>query len=67
MNIAIYCGSSLGNNKIYEEQTKVLAQKLAEKNLNIVYGGSLQEVPYSLLTLKSWIAWWVNAKAVLQG
>jgi hypothetical protein len=24
MNIAIYCGSSLGNNKIYEEQTKVL-------------------------------------------
>lgn len=42
MNIAIYCGSSLGNNKIYEEQTKVLAQKLAEKNLNIVYGGSLQ-------------------------
>ncbi|BAK73808.1 MAG: TIGR00730 family Rossman fold protein [Arcobacter sp.] len=42
MNIAIYCGSSFGNNKIYEEQTKVLAQKLALKNLNIVYGGSLQ-------------------------
>ena len=42
MNVAIYCGSSFGNDKIYEEQTKVLAQKLAEKNLNIVYGGSLQ-------------------------
>ena len=42
MNVAIYCGSSFGNDKIYEEQTKVLAQKLALKKLNIVYGGSLQ-------------------------
>lgn len=42
MNIAIYCGSSCGNDKIYEEKTKILAQKLAIKNFNIVYGGSLQ-------------------------
>uniref|UniRef100_UPI004047AC9C LOG family protein n=1 Tax=Aliarcobacter sp. TaxID=2321116 RepID=UPI004047AC9C len=42
MNVAIYCGSAFGNDKIYEEATKVLAQKLALKNLNIVYGGSLQ-------------------------
>ena len=42
MNVAIYCGSSFGNDKIYEEQTKILALKLAEKNFNIVYGGSLQ-------------------------
>ena len=42
MNVAIYCGSSFGNNKIYEESTKLLAQKLAEKGLNIVYGGSIQ-------------------------
>ena len=42
MNVAIYCGSSFGNNKIYEESTKVLAQKLALKNYNIVYGGSEQ-------------------------
>lgn len=42
MNIAIYCGSSFGNDKIYEEKTKLLALKLKEKNLNIVYGGSLQ-------------------------
>ncbi len=42
MNVAIYCGSSFGNDKIYEESTKLLAQKLAENNLNIVYGGSLQ-------------------------
>lgn len=42
MNVAIYCGSSFGNNKIYEETTKLLAQKLALKKINIVYGGSLQ-------------------------
>ena len=42
MNVAIYCGSSFGNNKIYEESAKLLAKKLAEKSLNIVYGGSIQ-------------------------
>jgi uncharacterized protein (TIGR00730 family) len=42
MNIAIYCGSSFGNNPIYEEGTKKLAKQLAEKNFNIVYGGSIQ-------------------------
>ena len=42
MNVAIYCGSAFGNNKIYEESTKVLAKKLALKKFNIVYGGSLQ-------------------------
>ena len=42
MNVAIYCGSSFGNNKIYEESTKLLAQKLANKDFKIVYGGSLQ-------------------------
>jgi uncharacterized protein (TIGR00730 family) len=42
MNVAIYCGSALGNNEIYEESTKILAKKLAEKKFNIVYGGSLQ-------------------------
>ncbi|MDD2887076.1 MAG: TIGR00730 family Rossman fold protein [Aliarcobacter sp.] len=42
MNVAIYCGSSLGNSTIYEKSTKLLAQKLSEKNFNIVYGGSKQ-------------------------
>ena len=42
MNIAIYCGSSFGNDLIYEESTKILAKKLALKKFNIVYGGSLQ-------------------------
>jgi hypothetical protein len=42
MNVAIYCGSSLGKSEIYEEATKLLARKLAMKKFNIVYGGSLQ-------------------------
>ena len=42
MNVAIYCGSSFGDDKIYEESTKLLAQRLAENNLNIIYGGSIQ-------------------------
>lgn len=42
MNVAIYCGSSFGKSDEYEEKTKILAKKLALKNFNIVYGGSLQ-------------------------
>ena len=36
MNIAIYCGSSFGKSDEYVEKTKILAQKLALKNYNIV-------------------------------
>ncbi len=42
MNIAIYCGSSFGASKIYEEKTKALAKKLYENSIQIVYGGSIQ-------------------------
>lgn len=42
MNVAIYCGSSFGADKIYVESTKLLAQKLASNNIGIVYGGSIQ-------------------------
>ena len=31
MNVAIYCGSSFGNDKIYEESTKLLKQKLGKE------------------------------------
>lgn len=44
MNVTIYCGSSFGNDKVYVESAKLLAQKLAEKNINIVYGGSIQGI-----------------------
>ena len=29
MTVAIYCGSAFGNNEIYQETAKLLAQKLA--------------------------------------
>ena len=37
MNIAIYCGSAFGNDEIYENATKKLAQKLAQKGINILH------------------------------
>lgn len=40
MNIAIYCGSTLGNSKLYTQKTKLLAQTIKKHNFNIVYGGS---------------------------
>ncbi|OCL85197.1 LOG family protein YvdD [Arcobacter porcinus] len=42
MNVAIYCGSSFGNNEIYKTKTIELAKKLALNNIKIVYGGSKQ-------------------------
>ncbi len=42
MTVAIYCGSSFGNNEIYKDIAKLLAQKLSIENINIVYGGSVQ-------------------------
>lgn len=42
MKVAIYCGSSIGNNKIYEEKAIELAEKLALNGISIVYGGSKQ-------------------------
>lgn len=40
MKIAIYCGSSFGNDEIYEKQVKPFIDFLAQKNSIIVYGGS---------------------------
>ena len=37
--IAVYCGSSLGKNSIYAAQALRLGKILAEKNIEIVYGG----------------------------
>ncbi len=39
MNIAIYCGSSLGHNKIYQEKAKKVIHYLASKETKIIYGG----------------------------
>jgi uncharacterized protein (TIGR00730 family) len=38
-NIAIFCGASIGFNKIYAEQAHALGAFLAQKSINIVFGG----------------------------
>ena len=40
MNIAIYCGSSLGNKKIYGQKAKEIINYLSKKDVSIIYGGS---------------------------
>ncbi|MGY0216195.1 LOG family protein [Endozoicomonadaceae bacterium StTr2] len=39
MKIAIYCGSSAGNDAGYVEQTRKLGHYLAEQQIDVVYGG----------------------------
>ncbi len=39
MTIAVYCGSSAGNNSEYEQRTKDFGKFLALNNINVVYGG----------------------------
>ncbi|KGO94866.1 LOG family protein [Flavobacterium subsaxonicum] len=38
--ITIFCGSSFGTDKVYEEQAYLLGKTLAERNTAIVYGGA---------------------------
>lgn len=40
MNIAIYCGTSFGDNPIYKEKAISLIDFLSKKDVSIVYGGS---------------------------
>lgn len=37
--LAIFCGSKTGNNPLYEQQAKVLAEILAERKIELIYGG----------------------------
>ncbi|WP_431612067.1 TIGR00730 family Rossman fold protein [Chryseobacterium sp. 'Rf worker isolate 10'] len=39
-SITVFCGSSFGTDKIYEEQAFLLGQILAKQNIQLVYGGS---------------------------
>lgn len=39
-SITVFCGSSFGTDKIYEEQTFLLGQTLAKQNIQLIYGGS---------------------------
>ncbi|WP_291912556.1 TIGR00730 family Rossman fold protein [Chitinophaga sp. CB10] len=38
--IAVYCGSSMGNEDIYKEQAMLLGATLAKKGIGLVYGGA---------------------------
>jgi uncharacterized protein (TIGR00730 family) len=38
--IAVFCGSSAGNDPIYVQQAKSLGEKLVAEGINLVYGGS---------------------------
>ena len=40
MKIAIYCGSSFGDERVYENEAKKVISYLNKKNSSIVYGGS---------------------------
>lgn len=42
MNIAVYCGSALGNDEVYTNAAKALAFEMAQRNIQMVYGGSSQ-------------------------
>lgn len=38
--VAVFCGSSSGTDEIFEEQAFLLGQKLAEENIELVFGGA---------------------------
>lgn len=38
-SIVVYCGSSPGNNPIYKQVAVELGQKLAARNIRLIYGG----------------------------
>ncbi|WP_413614535.1 hypothetical protein [Flavobacterium sp. N2038] len=39
-SITVFCASSFGTEKIYEEQAIALGKILAEQNIELVYGGA---------------------------
>jgi len=38
--IAVFCGSSTGNNENYKKQAILLGQMMSKKNIDLVYGGA---------------------------
>ena len=38
--VAVYCGSRLGNNDVYEQAARELGSELAKNGLGLVYGGA---------------------------
>jgi predicted Rossmann-fold nucleotide-binding protein len=38
--ISVFCGSSYGNNSLYEQKAYELGKYLADKNIELIYGGA---------------------------
>lgn len=38
-SVAVYCGSSSGNQPFYPEQAQAMGRELARRGLTLVYGG----------------------------
>ena len=38
--VAVYCGSRLGNNEVYEQAARELRRELADNGMGLVYGGA---------------------------
>ncbi len=38
-SLAVFCGSKIGNNPLFEQHAKELGHLLAEKNVTLIYGG----------------------------
>ena len=52
-NIAIFCGSKLGNNNIYKKEISLMAKMLSDNGFNIIYGGGkigLMGIIYKIYT-----------------
>ena len=39
MNIAVYCGASVGNNPAYREAAQLIGNWIANNNHKLIYGG----------------------------
>lgn len=37
--LAVYCGSSMGSSPIFAERARILGERMAERNIDLVYGG----------------------------
>ncbi|SUC32352.1 LOG family protein yvdD [Providencia rettgeri] len=39
-SIAVYCGSSMGNNEVYQQKAIEFAKEMVKRDITLVYGGA---------------------------
>jgi predicted Rossmann-fold nucleotide-binding protein len=42
-SLAVFCGSSSGNNELYAVHAKMVGRKLGEGGFRLVYGGAIKD------------------------